>query len=493
MTRIPRALVSLASIVLLLALVPATPAVAADDAWSTPMTVSEAGEDASRPVIAQSGTRLIAAWDRSDGSTDRIEVVSSLDGSTWSEPVRVSDVGERSRSARLATVGGTTVLTWIQSDSGTDRVATSTSTDDGVTWSAPVLISGPDFDASSLDLASSGSGVAAAWTRGDGSDTRVEASSSVDGVTWSAPTFLSTGGENAFDPRIASDGTRWVATWAVTGRFSRIDSATSSDGVTWGAPVTVSPSGGLAPAITSSGSDIVVAWTENDGASNRVYTARTTDGAETWSAPVAVSPAGQPAQDAVLRSSTSSVVVAWRLFTGSGTVIQVATSDDSGESWGTASTVSDPTTRASGHGVAILGQTITVGYRTFPELLTTSSSDGGATWSEPSRLSIEGEDSFNLNLVASGARLLATWTSYQDPDYRTRVTSFTDTDLVPPDPDTSLPTLPDPEPELAATGPLRDATVGVLLAAVLLGTGMGLHVVGRRRGARTHARQFTQA
>ena len=272
-------------------------------------------------------------------------------------------------------------------------------------------------DDSSPRLAADGTGTwVAVWLGQVGGDSDVLMARSVDhGATWTDPRPLdpeaATDGRHDQAAEVAGDGRgNWVAVWQhePTPREDVIVAARSSDGgATWtppsrvrsGAATTIDTFPGVAT--DGTGTWIVVWGSYEPLGSFRVYAARSADGGANWSAP------------ALLREDTSVLrlprlasaregrwVVAWQSMAG----IEVVRSTDGGASWslpvlvhasGIESTDQFPDLAgdASGTFVVVWDQEPIVYPRAPPPpgdfgILMTRSTDAGATWSSPERVSV---------------------------------------------------------------------------------------------------------
>ncbi len=96
----------------------------AGGAWSAPETISDAGQSASTPqvVIAADGTAT-AAWRRSDGTDERIQAASQPPGAAWTTPRTLSDAGQSAFVPLLAAApSGDVTAVWRRFDGSHDRV-----------------------------------------------------------------------------------------------------------------------------------------------------------------------------------------------------------------------------------------------------------------------------------------------------------------------------------------------------------------------------------
>jgi len=291
-------------------------------------------------------------------------------------------------------------------------------------WDAPITISTAGENAFDPQLVTDGTTITATWRRFDGTNFLVQTSSSTDGgTTWSEPVNLSTAGQDAFDPQLVTDGTTITATWRrFDGTNEIIQTSSSTDGgTTWSEPVNLSTAGqdAFEPQLVTDGTTITATWTRFDGTNFLVQTSSSTDGGTTWSEPVNLSTAGQDAFGPQLVTDGTTITATWTRSDGTNFLVQ-----------------------------------------------TSSSTDGGTTWSEPVNLSTAGQDASGPQLVTDGTTITATWTRFDGGNFRTQVSSFTPVAPVA------------PAPELAATG-LGDptTTLGVLALILMLG---GITVLGAR-------------
>jgi len=239
---------------------------------------------------------------------------------------------------------------------------------------------------------------------------------------WSTPADISVTASEASAPQIAiaADNTL-VAVWVRTdGAHEIIQSSASSDrGLTWTVPVTLSAAGEDAsgPQITVAPNNTFTAiWDRIDGADDIVQTSNSVDGGVTWSVPVDLSAAGQPAfMPQISAASDNSLTAVWRRSNGSRTVIQSSSSLDGGATWSTPVDLSEASRNSTTPQIAIADDgTRTVVWRRSTGgnqfIQSSSSTDGGATWSVPVDLSATGQDSDTPQISAAPDNsLTAVW------------------------------------------------------------------------------------
>ena len=101
--------------------------------WSKPFRISRKSIDAERASIAGHGTIAIAGWvtqrsyTRYDGGAPRAFYVrrSADRGGSWSKPIRLSPLGGRVDYPQLAVTDGAAYAVWTNADNGAIRLATS--------------------------------------------------------------------------------------------------------------------------------------------------------------------------------------------------------------------------------------------------------------------------------------------------------------------------------------------------------------------------------
>ena len=170
-----------------------------------------------------------AIWTRNDGSNDRIQSSTTTNGDPWSTPVTLSDPGQNARYPELVTDVTSTTAIWERSDGNNFRLQSSTTTGGGP-WSPPVTVSVAGQDALQAQLVGPGT-TTAIWIRSDGSNFRIQSSTTTDGTTWSTPVTLSVAGQNAYAPQLVANGTNTtIAVWQRSdGSHDRIQASSFSD------------------------------------------------------------------------------------------------------------------------------------------------------------------------------------------------------------------------------------------------------------------------
>jgi hypothetical protein len=175
--------------------------------WAPPVTISEVGQDAFAPRITVDNTGLATAvWTRSDGSNNVVQGSTSQNGGTWSSPVTISTAGQNTDTPDLTVdATGRAAAVWIRSD-GSNNVVQGSTSQNGGTWAPPATLSDTGLDANSPHITVDINGYATAvWAGFDGSNPVVQASTSRNGGPWSPVATLSDVGHDADSPRLTVD------------------------------------------------------------------------------------------------------------------------------------------------------------------------------------------------------------------------------------------------------------------------------------------------
>lgn len=147
--------------------------------WSQAVDLSLAGEDALSPSLAiNTAGNAIATWQRSDGVYSIVQVAKKPAKGNWSSPIDLTETGEDATIPRVAQgPSNAGVIVWKRSDGADFVIQASTSIQDSP-WSVPVTLSSSGQDAVNPQLTVTSSGKAAViWLRSNGTNTVVQSSS----------------------------------------------------------------------------------------------------------------------------------------------------------------------------------------------------------------------------------------------------------------------------------------------------------------------------
>ncbi len=307
--------------------------------WSNPVTLSTSNAAANEVSVNASGD-AVSVWQRTDGSTFRIEGSFLPFVGSWTMPSTLSVVGQNAFVPQVAIdPSDHSVAVWIRFD-GSNYVVQSSTSAFGGAWSSPINVSASGSNADMPQVAVDPSGNAVAiWTKIIGGFAVVQgATLGFGNSSWSSPVNLSALGQNAQDTSIGVDAAgNAVALWArFDGSNYIVQSATLPFGGSWTSPVDISAPGQDAitchVAVDPSGNAISV-WARFSGVNSIVQSATLPFGGS-WTSPVDLSAAGGDAQDPHLAvDPNGNAVAVWSRNNGSNTIVQ-ATYLPFGGSWG---------------------------------------------------------------------------------------------------------------------------------------------------------------
>jgi hypothetical protein len=347
---------------------------------------------------------------------------------------------------RVLAESGAWLVLWTSTDPlssgiGTDAdIVLARSSDGGTTWSDPAPLDAAAANDSGADLepalAGDGAGnVVAVWSSteslgGTGPDADIRFSRSSDGgVQWTpaAPLQDNAANDSGSDtsPQVASGGAgTWLAVWtsddAAGGIGTDADvlfARSSDDGASWTSPAPLHASAAndsgtdQAPQIASDGAGAWVAiWESSEpGSDADILAATSSDGGATWSAPAAVNAgaANDSAADRAPQIASDGLghwLAVWQSDDPTGGIgtdldILAATSSDGGATWSDPAPVdanaandsgsdSNPWIATDGTGLWVViwqSDEPLDGLGSDADLLVARSEDGGATWSAPVR------------------------------------------------------------------------------------------------------------
>jgi hypothetical protein len=289
-------------------------------AFGTPQTLSDAGNSAFSPHVAvDRAGNAVAVWARSDGQRSRIQVSVRAAGGAFGSPQTLSASGAHAFEPRVAMApGGTAVVVWYRAEGIYNRIQAAVRPPGGVFGPVQTL-SGAGQGAFDPQVAMDANGGAVVvWRRSDGVRFRIETAIAPPAGPFGSPQVLSAAGADAFDPQVAVNaGGTAVAVWRRAAGLSRVESSTRPAGGSFGAAEPVSPAdaAGLEPrvAVAASGLTIVV-WRRAAATSSRVL-AGVRPPSRPFATPQVLSATGRRAfEPQVAIDSETNTHVAWHGF-----------------------------------------------------------------------------------------------------------------------------------------------------------------------------------
>ncbi|MFY3741999.1 MAG: hypothetical protein HMLIMOIP_002461 [Candidatus Nitrosomirales archaeon] len=315
-----------------------------------------------------------------------------------------------SKDSQVAVSGTNVYVVWADDN----NILLSRSTDSGATFSTPVNLSN-DVTGFLPQIVASGTNVYVVWVTGD-----IFFSRSIDsGATFSAPVNLSNTGSTDL-PQIAVSGTNVYVVWleAISGTFDVFFSRSTDSGATFSTPVNLSNTVDLSTdqQLAVSGNNVYVVWTE-DLSGNDVFFSRSTDSGATFSTPVKLSNNTGFSKPPQIVASGNNVYVVWQNDPATSTgkqEILFSRSTDSGATFSTPVKLSNNTGDSEFPQIAVSGSKVhVVWHDTVPgegsEIFFSRSTDSGATFSTPVNLSNDADSSVVPQIVASGTNVYVVW------------------------------------------------------------------------------------
>jgi hypothetical protein len=369
------------------------------------------------PVMATDHAGNIdEAWVNPDGA----HFVRSTDGgNTFSSVLIPSPLGFNTQNDYLQMAldaSGNINLLWsrVVDASGTATAFDfSRSTDQGATFSQPVDVT--EGGQAQMVVRPDGKAVVT-WI--DQKTFDVMAVTSVDGVTFSGPVTVWTATTNAMDLAVAGGPQSQIYilwTKMATMTDCSILFSASQDAGTYSTPTPISGSAGSCnqtPAVTvDAKGNVDVAW-DADGAS--LFLSRTTNSGGTFSAPVSVPTAASPNSQAIVVGPDSTIYVLWLTSQSA----RFASSVDSGATFSAtpATLPLSTTTGPAVFGVDACSNITVVGQGANVNIVFQRSTDSGATFSDPVKISDFSFDYEQQLVVDKSGNVHITWGVAGPPD-----------------------------------------------------------------------------
>jgi hypothetical protein len=375
---------------------PPTPALGSAIRLSANIGISEL------PSVAASGSQVYVAWADDtpvSGSGGSYEVwlrASSNYGASFGSPIRISTNTGTSDDPSVAAIGSYAYVAWqdstpVPGSGGWTEIWLRVSSNSGVSFGSPIRISSNAYASLYPSVAASGSNVYVAWedaTPVSGSGTGYEVwmrVSSNNGASFGSAIRISWNTYDSVSPSVAASGSYVYVAWEdytpVAGSGTQPEiwlRISSNSGVSFGSAIRMSTNIGSSanPSIAASGSYVYIAWQD--------------------STPVPGSGDNRP--EIWMRVSSN-------YGASLGSAIRMST--NAGNSY-------NPSVAADGSHVYVAWQddTPVTGSGTGYEVWLRASSNNGATFNSPIRISTNTYDSVSPSVAASGSYVYVAWEDY---------------------------------------------------------------------------------
>jgi hypothetical protein len=398
---------------------------AAGSLWTAVANVSEEGQSAYGPQVAVDGAGdAIAVWARSNGSNDVVQAALKPAGEAWETPATLSEVGEEASETQVAAdSAGAAIAVWRRFN-GSNYVVQGAVKPAGEAWGSPATLSEAGQEASEPQVAVDAAGDATVvWRRSNGSNYVVQAAVKLAGDPWETSATLSEAGQDAHAPEVAVDPAGVaIAVWTrFNGSNDVVQAAVKPAGKPWGSPATVSEAGQQASepeAAVDGAGDATAVWTRyigqsSGGMSNYVVQAAVKPAGEVWEEPSTVSEEGQEEgfEPRVAVDAAGDATAIWKRFIyGENRLIETA-AKPAGKPWET------PTTFEAGGNAQIevnaAGDAAAVwtSYHGSGDIVQASVKPVGEPWVKPAAISEDETSAPQVALNAAG-EATAVWTRY---------------------------------------------------------------------------------
>jgi hypothetical protein len=406
------------------------------------------------PSVAAVGNNVYVAWDDNTpvtGSGTSPEIwmrISANNGASFGSPVRITTNTGYSTFPSVAAVGGYVYVAWmdntpVQGSSGAYEVWLRASSNYGASFGSPVRITTNTGYSGDPSVAALAGNVYVAWNdftpvsgSGISSEIWLRVSSNY-GASFGSPIRITTNTGNSVNPSVATVGSNVYIAWQdntrITGSGSGYEvwlRASSNSGASFGSPIRITTNTGDSeyPSVAASGSNVYVAWDDNtpvtgSGTAPEIWMRVSSNYGASFGSAIRMSTntgwSGAPS----VAASGSYVYVAWDDDTpvtdsGSAYEIWMRISDDSGASFGSPIRLSSnaymslyPSVAASGGNVyaAWQDETPVTGSGSKYEVWLRASSNSGALFGSPIRITTNTGDSYNPSVASWGSYVYVAW------------------------------------------------------------------------------------
>jgi hypothetical protein len=260
--------------------------------WVGALLIDAGATGAENPQLAMSGTDVVAVWQQSDGSNSRIySNRSSNSGSTWLGAQTIDPNNSTDAYYPQVSMSNLNVVAvWEQSSGSNDRIYRNHSTNGGAGWGTAQPIDDGLTGSEDAQVAISGLNVVAVWEQSTAFVLRIHSNCSTDGgANWGTAQLIETiAVSDGQEPQVVISGQNVITVWSQEGGSNdRIYSNHSTNGgTTWGTAQVIDANAGDGedPALAISGRNVVAVWAESNSTEERIYSNSSSNSGTTWGA-----------------------------------------------------------------------------------------------------------------------------------------------------------------------------------------------------------------
>lgn len=309
--------------------------------WTSAPDISDSERSAVEPDVAvDPAGNAIAVWSRFDGSDDIVQaaVLPPASGSAWSKPMDISTAGEDAEEPQVAVDGaGNAVAVWSRLE-GSNTIAQAATRANGGSWGTPRDLSKAGGNAKEPQLAVNADGSAiAVWSRAVGGQGTVQAADMAPGGSWLEAVDLSGVGEDATEPDVALAAGRAIAVWSAGdgGPYTMIEAREKFADGAWQPTQDLTQAGLTQTVVTprvviDPRGNAAAAWARS-GASPTVIEGRSKAAGEPWSGIEELSELGDSSvEPQIAVGATGDGAAVWSRDNEVNTIVQAAGFDGAG-------------------------------------------------------------------------------------------------------------------------------------------------------------------
>jgi hypothetical protein len=246
--------------------------------------------EACYPSISVSGSSVHVVWASGGLTYHEIFYKLSLDnGSTWGDSLRLTNNSGDSKYPSIATSGSVVHIVWTDDRSGGhDEIYYKSSTNGGLTWGADTrLTNSNSYDAWMGSIVVNGNLVNVVWESDRDGNTEIYQKRSIDGGGyWSTDTRLTNNTGASDYPSIAISGTTVHVVWMDNrdGNTEIYYKRSANSGFSFGLDTRLTNNSATSyyPSISATGSFVNVVWRDTRDGNEEIYYKRSTNDGVNW-------------------------------------------------------------------------------------------------------------------------------------------------------------------------------------------------------------------
>ena len=356
-----------------------------------------------------------------------------ISAQSWSSLTRLTWNAENSYQPAIAADSGSGIhIAWKNSSSTSSDIFYKRSTDSGSTWLGLTRLTWSSGNSDELAVASdSGSGIHVAWYDDTWGDNEILYKRSTNsGVTWMGLARLTWNSGESYSPAITADSSNNIyIIWYddTMGNYEIFFKSSTNSGAAWSTPTRLTWNLGSSrtPSIAADpGNNTHVVWSDNSMGSYEIFYKRSTDGGVTWSVLTRLTWNAYGSYNPVIAAdSGNGLHVAWEEAIPGKWDIFYKRSTNSGATWSAPTRMTwtsgdswyPSITADTGSGVHIIWSDDNPGDK---EIFYKNSTNSGVSWSALNRLTWNSGQSWFPSIAADMSDTIhATWGDDSPGDY----------------------------------------------------------------------------